>query len=465
MEDLLNFKEENDTEISKNMPFRMEQTASNVEYETSNPTQSSFDNLITEFINGNASAIAEIHELVMKQETEIDINGISETLLHPTIVNFIMDCSDDALLLPAVRVLALTSNKHSPHISDAFSINFLEKMMELMQNDIAFLNHGLCFLINSLNSNFDLFQIFKDCEFFKYCSSILLGDENIALIFLISRMFLHTFPRIAEVPNDNDEIINLFLSSFAPILIVSPYEKTILHTLEGLAHACSNNVNIGKAVVENGLIEQCLSFLESSDDESIIKGSLLVINSLVMSQDGEIIDQLINSFNIFDRILPFLGHPEPRIVAFVGELFRQILICAPQYAHQIVEDPNILNRFIELTEQGDFDSQKIAIYFICELLTTNRDNDLWSFLIDHGCIEVIANFLQSGDDTISKMLLTTIWHVLNQYPEAASILQENNIFETLEELEERKDLKSCAIKDLAAEIQLILGISQKEDEE
>ena len=415
--------------------------------------------LINSFINGNIEAIIEIHTYIMNQQQQIDIMWISETILHPAIMQFITQCDDDNYLLPAVRVLALTSNRKSPHIVEAFDQSFIEKMLMLMGQNIEYVNHGLCFLINILNSDFSVYPTFRDALFFDFCNSKLMVETNRAIFFLISRMIKRTLPKIVENITDEDSgVIDLFINNFIPYIIQSKYEESVLKIQAGISKVCSKSNEIALRIIDSEICGIIFSFLHESESESenIFNGALLVINSFVMSHEETILDKLIVDYDLFNNFLPLLQSPEPRIVAFSIEVFRQILICSPKYVDIILSSEEIIGTFITLAKEGDFESRKIATYFICELFTSQRNTDLWTYLIENEAIEILVDFLQSGDDDLSKFVITTIWHIITYYPNAAHYLAANDIFNVLEDLEDNKNLKSSAIPELIHQIHTLL---------
>ena len=456
-------KVDEEIDLNKVIQERRTEVSTSIDRTTKNETDLILEDLISRFSNGEAEAIFEIHKLIMGEQYQIDVEEISETKLHPSLINFILSCDDVQFLLPSVRVLALTSNRKSNYISDAFDQPFLEKMMAIIDENIDFLNHGLCFLINVLNSNFELYPMFRDALFFDFCNRKMIEDPSRPICFLISRMCKRTFPLIVKKIKDEDHhVIDLFIDNYSTFILKSLYEESMVKVFAGLTKACNNNVDVAKVIANNEIIDICLSFIQENENESAVDGSLSIINSLVMRHDEEILDKLIEVNDLFSNLLPFLNSPEPRIVAFVIEVFRQILICSSKYVNIILENGDIILKFIELAREGDFESRKIAVYFLCELFTSQRNTELWTFLIANHCIEILVEFLQSGDSDLSKFILTTIWHLITNFPQAAHVLQDNDIFEILEELEDDDKLQSSAIPELIREIHHILTTTRIE---
>ena len=422
--------------------FNLEEYFESEEYKE---IESQFLSMSKELIMGDLTQMNAISEKIKEFPF-----CIAKTLLPKGIMDFLIknffnnkqNISDD--LIPSIIILFGYSSNKVSHCY-MLTIDLINTIIEIINENVMLQKYGFLGLINLIkalnNNNTPQIQFLKHCDdivnsnLFPFIFHLLESDSEINPVLL--RLFVILFKSTAYRFNENLFMKGLELCE--RLLHIQHYQ-TISYLLIQISKKCTISFveyflksNIFPRIFE--IIDfHCQEYNNTHDSvhKSILLSALCCITAIYDQENSEAIMQLI-SFGVISPITNSLICDDSDIQRIAGTILDRSMMVNEEVCNSIIT-PEVFDVIAHDANEGQFETRKIAVQFICTFISCCSQEQIEPMI---GIIvHTFCEYLKSGDWEVSKQIIHSLIKLMQRNEEIKNLLLDEQILETLEELED-----------------------------
>ncbi|EAY22733.1 hypothetical protein TVAG_476620 [Trichomonas vaginalis G3] len=390
------------------------------------------EKIIPDFFNNPNLVMKELSSAI-SQLKNVDYNYFKSTNIHDFIIEYILQETDDSLFYDAYTIFYLTTNRKIFSSETQILGCFIEKTIEYIRHHESNADFPLASLSVIAASSQDFIETFLGSGFFDFVFSIV-STENIPikLVAIAAYLIRHC---ITYIPiQDAPKIVNLGVF----ILKLNVSEEIELKVFSGFCDAL-DRIDLMLYLLENNFLEEIITLLELND-KIITYGCLSFIEILANFNFPEDEDpyfphpiQFILETPLISHLIQLIFNEDQNVYETVINILHRFIVFNGDCLDLILNEDSV-NKMCEIMEESSFDSQRMAVYFICEIIACTHNLKFWEHIVNKGGIEGILRILESNDDKMTREIITALEHGISILPETVIPLIENGAIEILEEL-------------------------------
>ena len=436
---------ENDEHLSDEdgeKPFDLQEFLESNEYKQ---IESQFLFMSNELIKGDLSKIVEIIDKLGEFPYSIAKTLVpGQILLYLNKTFFETQIIPDDLLPYVIMLFGYSSSRSSPNY--ILTKDLINNIIGIISENIELQKFGFLGLINLIKSavyNTNQPRLFQNhCEtivqsnLFPFIFDLLESDTEISpiLLHLFVSLFKTTIYRV------NDKLLAKGIELCERLLHIE-HCQTISYLLLQISKKCTIrdfydsflNSNTFSRIFE--IIDLfCHEYNNTKDPahKSILLSALTCITAIYDQEDADAIRKLI-SIGVVTPITNSLVCDDSDIQHIAATILDRSLMVNENICSDIIT-PDILNIITHDADEGQFETRKTAVQFICTFISCCSIDQIEP-VIDL-IVHLLCEFLKGEDQKISRQILSSLFRLVSINESVKDQLLDEGILEILQDLED-----------------------------
>ncbi|EAY17589.1 hypothetical protein TVAG_454170 [Trichomonas vaginalis G3] len=299
--------------------------------------------------------------------------------------NFCLTLLEDAKVGIPIWEFLLQNSKNN--LSNISSLNLLEVFMDKLPESLCCID-----LLLSIDEN--ELRAFTEKKMFDY---IVCNYANINP-FVVSSLFCKVSRQIFETDLEDEKLRN-FLNFLADTNLPE-VNYTLLKGIKNLAKISHYNGLFLSHIIIGHFSLYC-------EDSKILK---IALSSL--SDSLSVDTQEIPNFSEFWILaLDILHSDDEEMISSICNFFESSII---EFSKTIYPNQDIVNRFLELSNSGNFQIKRRSLMILVELCKIGNIDEM-KYIVDNGALEIFFEYIEEAKDDERTEILQTIYRILLDY--------------------------------------------------